>query len=106
MPLWCVAVELVTVSPLLDSVSPKAYTVTYHSARDRTGATQNGVSSMDPLAYSIEAAAEQLGIGRTLMFDLVRRGNLPSVKLGKRRLIPAQSLRDWLAAQVDQNRAA
>ncbi len=41
----------------------------------------------DKLAYSVDQAAEQLGIGRTLAYDLIRDGRLRSLKLGNRRLV-------------------
>ena len=61
---------------------------------------------MDRLAYSIEDGAAQLGIGRTLMFDLVRRGSVPSIKVGKRRLIPARALSEWVERQQAEQAAA
>ena len=37
------------------------------------------------LTISVEAAAKQLGIGRTLAYELARSGNLPgAIKLGGR----------------------
>lgn len=53
-----------------------------------------------PRAYSIEDAARQVGVGRTLMFDLVRRGQVRSVQLGRRRVIPASEL-DRLLGEVE-----
>jgi excisionase family DNA binding protein len=41
---------------------------------------------------SIEEAAQQLGIGRTLMYSELRSGRLASVKLGRRRLVPRAAL--------------
>ena len=45
-----------------------------------------------PRAYSIEDAAREVGIGRTLMFDLVRRGEVRTVRFGRRRVVPALEL--------------
>lgn len=59
------------------------------------------------LAYSIEEAFLALSIGRTQLFDLLRRGEIASVKVGRRRLIPAASLDAYLgrlvAEQTDQS---
>lgn len=52
------------------------------------------------LAYNIDEACEALSIGRTILFDLIRRGEITSVKVGRRRLIPADSLRSYLARLV------
>ncbi len=46
----------------------------------------------EKLAYSVDEAAERLGIGRTLAYDLIREGRLPSLKLGNRRLIARADL--------------
>ena len=37
----------------------------------------------------VEEAARLLGIGRSMTYDLIRSGQLRSVKIGKRRLVPA-----------------
>ncbi|MCZ7535607.1 MAG: helix-turn-helix domain-containing protein [Acidimicrobiia bacterium] len=41
-------------------------------------------------------AAELLGVGRTLAYDLVARGVLPSVRLGRRVVIPRHALDELL----------
>ena len=41
------------------------------------------------LALSVEEAAALLGISRDLAYDLVTRGELPSVRLGRRLVVPA-----------------
>jgi excisionase family DNA binding protein len=58
------------------------------------------MSGVEPLVYSVEEAATALGIGRSLAFDLVRRGELPTVRLGRRRVIPRQLLVDWLESRT------
>ena len=47
-------------------------------------------------ALSISEAAGVLGIGRTLAFDLVRRGELQTVALGARRVVAVSTLRRML----------
>jgi excisionase family DNA binding protein len=55
--------------------------------------TPKGTITMsDKMAYSVQEAAEQLGIGRTLAYELIREGRLPSIKLGNRRLVPHSDL--------------
>ncbi len=51
-----------------------------------------------PLAVSPIAAARMLGIGRTHLYELMNNGSLRSVRLGKRRLIPIEAIRECLAA--------
>lgn len=40
----------------------------------------------------VEEAAARLGIGRTLAWKLVRAGRIPSIRLGKRVLVPVRAL--------------
>ena len=49
------------------------------------------------LAYSPDEAAELLGISRELVHDLLRTGQLGSVKAGRRRLIGKHHLEAFLA---------
>lgn len=41
---------------------------------------------------SVDEAAEQLGIGRTALYGEIAAGRLATVKIGRRRLIPASSV--------------
>ncbi len=50
------------------------------------------------LAVSTYEAAELAGVGRTTIYEAIQSGALKSLKLGKRRLIRIEALRDWLAA--------
>ena len=47
-------------------------------------------------AYSVREVAQALGIGRTLAIKLVRSGQLRSIKVGRRRLVPAAALEELL----------
>lgn len=49
------------------------------------------------LLPSVEEAAERLGIGKTLAWELVWDGVLPSVRLGRCVRIPLGALEDWIA---------
>ncbi len=44
------------------------------------------------LLLSVEQAAARLGLGRTVMFGLVKSGEIESVKIGRSRRIPADAL--------------
>ena len=48
------------------------------------------------LAYSVDEAARLTGLSRDLLYDEMRRGNLAYVKVGRRRLITRQHLRQFL----------
>jgi excisionase family DNA binding protein len=48
------------------------------------------------LLLTVEEAAEQLGIGRTLMYALLKDGEVESVHIGRLRRIPADALPRYL----------
>jgi excisionase family DNA binding protein len=45
-----------------------------------------------PELLSIAAASKRMGIGRTATYDAIGRGQLRSIKVGRRRLIPSDAL--------------
>lgn len=56
-------------------------------------------SSSESLVYSVEQAAEVLGVSRSKMYDLLHRPDFPVVDLGHRRVIPRKQLSAWLDQQ-------
>ena len=48
------------------------------------------------LALSVREAAALAGIGRTILYAAVSSGELPSFKIGRRRLVRLESLESWL----------
>lgn len=50
----------------------------------------------EPLTYTPEGAAQALGIGRSKTFELIASGEIESVKIGRRRLIPVDALHSFL----------
>lgn len=48
--------------------------------------------------YSPEAAAEWLDVSRTVVYGLIKRGELKSVKIGSRRRVPAAALAAYVAS--------
>lgn len=50
-----------------------------------------------PFAVSPDEAARLAGIGRTTLYAALAKGDLPSIKIGTRRLIRVDAIRDWLA---------
>ena len=46
---------------------------------------------------TVEEAAELLRLGRTRTFELVMRGNIQSVKIGRRRLVVREGLDRYVA---------
>lgn len=52
---------------------------------------------MEPIAYTIKDASRVVGVGRTKLYEAIGSGQLPARKLGRRTLIMAADLEDWLA---------
>jgi excisionase family DNA binding protein len=44
------------------------------------------------LTLTVEEAGTLLGMSRTLAYELVRRGGIPSLRLGRRVVVPAHTL--------------
>lgn len=69
-------------------------------------AAQRSVDRVDRLAYSIDEAGEALGVTDRHIRNLIERGDIRSVKLGRRRVIPATVLEALLAGREVPNDAA
>jgi excisionase family DNA binding protein len=52
-----------------------------------------------PIAYPIPKAAEMLGIGRSTLYEEIRRGRLRPIKVGRRSLLSHAELTRYLAAR-------
>lgn len=49
-----------------------------------------------PLAVSVEEAGRLLGVSRDLVYDMVTRHELVSVRLGRRIVVPVRALEEML----------
>jgi excisionase family DNA binding protein len=62
----------------------------------RSGRDRRGLSRYDTidrrLCVTVPEAAKMLGISRNFCYQLVREGKLPSIRFGKRILIPIVAL--------------
>lgn len=52
------------------------------------------------MTLSVVEAAGRLGISRALAYELVRRGELPSLRLGRRLVVPEAALLALLASSA------
>jgi excisionase family DNA binding protein len=52
---------------------------------------------MDKLLLTPEGAAAALGIGRSTVYELLRLGTLPSVRIGACRRVPAEAVHNFVA---------
>jgi excisionase family DNA binding protein len=64
--------------------------------------TQTSASAGATLTCSIPEAAHRLGIGLSNTKMLIARGDVQTVRIGRRRLVVSESLRDFIAKLAQQ----
>jgi excisionase family DNA binding protein len=52
------------------------------------------------VTYSVEEAARRLGVGRNAAYEAAKRGDIPSIKIGKRILVPKVALDRMLSGEA------
>ena len=57
---------------------------------------------IDPLLVRVEEAARLLSLSRSMIYELMNRGELPSVRCGAARRIPLAALQAWVKDQAEQ----
>ncbi|MFI0718142.1 helix-turn-helix domain-containing protein [Streptomyces sp. NPDC021224] len=57
------------------------------------------------VALTPEEAARRLSVGRTTLFALIASGEIPSVKIGRSRRVPAEALNDYVVARAQLTRS-
>lgn len=68
---------------------------------DPTGHSVRVVDNDEPkLAYSTRQAADLISVSRPYIYKLIERGQLRSVTLGGRRLIPRSALLEMLGDRI------
>lgn len=58
--------------------------------------TMHEETAMEKLLLSPEEAAEMLGVGRSRVYDLMRKRELLSVRIGKSRRVPVAALQEYV----------
>lgn len=56
--------------------------------------------AQDKRTYTVEEAAALLGIGRNSTYEAIARGEVPSIRIGRRILVPKLALDRMLAGEV------
>jgi excisionase family DNA binding protein len=54
-----------------------------------------------PLTMTVEEAGRLLGIGRGLAYEAARKGDIPTIRLGRRLLVPRARLLELLGEPVE-----
>jgi excisionase family DNA binding protein len=56
---------------------------------------------MDKLCVNVVEAAKLLGIGKSALYELIRKGEVPYLRIGvKRVVIPIDALRNWITTRT------
>jgi len=58
--------------------------------------------SNEKLMLSVSELGKYLGIGRTLAYQLSRSEGFPTLKIGKRVLIPFEGLKNWVNTKAEE----
>lgn len=58
---------------------------------------------MEKLVYSVQEAADLLGISKTYAYELVRKEIIPTLKLGNKRVIPKEKFNNWINGKCDMH---
>jgi excisionase family DNA binding protein len=53
-----------------------------------------------PELLSVTDAGARLGIGRSLVYDEIQAGRLRSVRVGRRRLVPADAIGEYIRSST------
>jgi excisionase family DNA binding protein len=61
---------------------------------------------IQPLTLTVEQAAKLLGIGRSTAYELVHTGDIPSLRLGRRIVVPEMHLANRLGTNIAGLRSA
>ena len=55
---------------------------------------------MEQALLRASEVAEVIALGRTKTYELIQRGEIPSVYIGKSRRVPVEALRRWIAERA------
>jgi excisionase family DNA binding protein len=56
------------------------------------------VADVPAMLYGVEEAAAALRLSRSMLYELIRSGQLRTVKQGRRRLVPVTALAEYVAS--------
>ena len=53
-----------------------------------------------PLLLNVKQLAELLGVSDSSVYELIQEDDFPSLRIGKRIVIPKEELRQWISAHT------
>ena len=60
---------------------------------------------MDELLVSVEEAARRIAVGRSHLYELLGRGEIESIRIGRSRRIPVTALEEYTSRKLDEARS-
>lgn len=74
------------------------YPRTLHTSSGEHGMESDMLSTKHlPLVHRIPEACDRIGVGRSRLYDMIRRGEINAIKIGGRTLIPESELQRIVA---------
>lgn len=56
----------------------------------------------DEMMLRVDEAARRISMGRSYFFEMLRRGEIASVKLGSARRVPVRALEEWMERKLKE----
>jgi excisionase family DNA binding protein len=93
-----------TDEPSGDFIIERAEHMCYDQPNEQENAmnepSTGGQPTVEPLLVTVEEAARLLHVGRSMIYELMNRGEIPSLRIGSARRIPVGALRAWIATRI------
>jgi excisionase family DNA binding protein len=61
------------------------------------------IKTEQPELLTVDETIRTLRLGRTRVNEILRSGDLPSYKLGRRRLVRSRDIEEWLQRHKDES---
>ena len=61
---------------------------------------------MDKVLLTVDEGAEALSLGRSKFYELIQRGEIPTIKIGRATRVQASAIREWVERQVAETAAS
>lgn len=64
-----------------------------------------GTTNDSKILLTVPEVAHRLGLGRSFIYQLVMKGEIRSIKLGRARRIPVDALEQFVSARIEEYEA-
>lgn len=63
----------------------------------------NQQSPLNPICVGVDEAARLIGVARSMLYEMISKGDIQTFKLGRRRLIRVKTLEAFVRRQAKVN---